>query len=80
MSKDLIIRSSSAKFIIFEKQKNHKGIEVRFNDGHLWLNQKIISKLFNTTINNITMYVASIYEILDLNVLDKGGIHHGVMD
>ena len=32
-NKNLYIRSSSAEFLIFEQQKEEKGIEVRFEDG-----------------------------------------------
>ena len=51
MTKGLIIRSSSAEFLIFERQTHDKGIEVRFEDGDLWLTQKSIGELFNTNIN-----------------------------
>ena len=44
-NKNLIIRSSSAEFLIFEQQKEEKGIEVRFEDGDLWLTQKAIGEL-----------------------------------
>ena len=47
MSKDLIIRSSSAEFLIFERQTHDKGIQVRFEDGDLWLTQKAIGELFD---------------------------------
>ena len=40
-NKNLIIRSSSAEFLIFEQQKKEKGIEVRFEEGDLWLTQGI---------------------------------------
>lgn len=40
MANDLIIRSSSAEFIIFERQTHDKEIQVRFEDGDLWLTQK----------------------------------------
>lgn len=30
MAKDLMIRSSSAEFLIFERQTHNKGIQVRF--------------------------------------------------
>ena len=36
MPKDLIIRSSSAEFLIFERQIHDKGIQVRFEEGDLW--------------------------------------------
>ena len=57
MAKDLMIRSSSAEFLIFERQTGDKGIQVRFEDGDLWLTQKLIAELFNTTRNNITMHI-----------------------
>ncbi len=67
MAKDLIIRSSSAEFIIFERQNHDKGIQVRFEDGDLWLTQKAIGELFNTTRNNITMHINEIYNSYELN-------------
>ena len=66
MSKDLIIRSSSAEFLIFERQTHDKGIQVRFEDGDLWLTQKSIGELFDTTRNNITMHINEIYKTLNL--------------
>ena len=60
-NKNLIIRSSSAEFLIFEQQKKENGIEVRFEDGDLWLTQKAIGELFDTTRNNITMHLQDIY-------------------
>ena len=67
LAKDLIIRSSSAEFIIFERQTHDKGIQVRFEDGDLWLTQKAIGELFNTTRNNITMHINEIYNSYELN-------------
>ncbi len=66
MIKDLIIRSSSAEFLIFERQSHDKGIQVRFEDGDLWLTQKAIGELFNTTRNNITMHINDIYDNYEL--------------
>jgi len=66
-NKNLIIRSSSAEFLIFERQKKEKGIQVRFEDGDLWLTQKSIGELFDTTRNNITMHINEIYNSYELN-------------
>ena len=66
MVKDLMIRSSSAEFLIFERQTHDKGIQVRFEDGDLWLTQKVIGELFNTTRNNITMHLQDIYSNYEL--------------
>ena len=67
MAKDLMIRSSSAEFLIFERQTGDKGIQVRFEDGDLWLTQKLIAELFNTTRNNITMHINDIYNSYELD-------------
>ena len=66
--KDLYIRSSSAEFLIFERQTHASGgIEVRFEEGDLWLTQKSLGELFNTTRNNITMHLQDIYSSLELD-------------
>lgn len=59
--KNLIIRSSSAEFLIFEQQKKEKGIEVRFEEGDLWLTQRAIGELFDTTRNNINEIFSKIW-------------------
>ena len=66
MSKDLIIRSSSAEFLIFERQKGEKGIEVRFEDGDLWLTQKAISDLFDTSKQDVSYHLKNIFNTLEL--------------
>ena len=66
-NKDLYIRSSSAEFLIFEQQKKEKGIEVRFENGDLWLTQKALGELFDTTRNNITMHLQDIYSSNELD-------------
>ena len=60
-NKSLIIRSSSAEFLMFEMQKKEKGIEVRFEEGDLWLTQKALGELYDTTRNNITMHIQNIF-------------------
>ena len=67
MVKDLMIRSSSVEFLIFERQTHDKGVQVRFEDGDLWLTQKSIGELFDTTRNNITMHINEIYNTYELD-------------
>ena len=64
---DLIIRSSSAEFLIFERQKKEKGIEVRFENGDLWLTQKAISELYDCSIDNVSLHLKNIYKSLELD-------------
>ena len=65
-NKNLIIRSSSAEFLIFEQQKEEKGIEVRFEEGDLWLTQKAMGELYNCTADNVSLHLKNIYNDLEL--------------
>ena len=67
MSKDLIIRSSSAEFLIFERQTHDKGIQVKFENGDLWLTQKAMSELYNCSPDNIGLHLKNIYNDLELD-------------
>ena len=67
MSKDLIIRSSSAEFLIFERQTHDKGIQVRFEDGDLWVTQKAIGELFDIDRTVVTKHIKNIYSELELD-------------
>ena len=68
MESNLVVRSSSAEFLIFERQSHSEGIQVRFEEGDLWLTQKGIGELFDTTRNNITMHLQDIYSNYELDV------------
>jgi len=65
-NKNLIIRSSSAEFLIFEQQTKEKGVEVRFENGDLWLTQKALASLYNVDRTVITKHIKNIYDDLEL--------------
>jgi len=67
MSKDLIIRSSSAEFLIFDIQIHKKGIEVRFENGDLWLTQKSISELYDINRSVVTKHLKNIFDTYELD-------------
>ena len=67
MANNLVIRSSSAEFLIFERQTHDKGIQVRFENGDLWLTQKAISELYDCTTDNISLHLKNIYNDYELN-------------
>lgn len=67
MGKDVMIRSSSAEFLIFERQTHDKGIQVRYEDGDLWLMQKAMSELYNCSSDNIGLHLKNIYADLELD-------------
>lgn len=62
----IVIRSSAAEFLIFERQKKENGVEVRFENGDLWLTQKAISVLYNVDRTVITKHIKNIYDELEL--------------
>ena len=64
--KKLIIRSTSSEFLIFEMQKKEKGIEVRFEDGDLWLTQKALGELYDTTKQDISYHLTNIFKDFEL--------------
>ena len=66
LSNNFIVRSSSAEFLIFERQKGEKGIEVRFEDGDLWLTQKAISDLFDISKQDVSYHLKNIFNTLEL--------------
>lgn len=66
MANNLIVRSSSAEFLIFERQKGEEGIEVRFEDGDLCLTQKAISDLFDTSKQDVSYHLKNIFNTLEL--------------
>ena len=66
MAKDLIIRSSSAEFLIFESQKGQKGVSVRFEDGDLWLSQSAMTELYDTSKQDVSYHLKNIFETFEL--------------
>ena len=72
----LQIRNSTAEFLIFTNQNKEKTIEVIVDNESVWLNQKLIAELFDTTRNNVTMHLNNILECeLDRNSVCKDFLH-----
>jgi hypothetical protein len=58
--KTLQIRNSTAEFLIFTKQAGENGIEVRIQDGTIWLSQKLMAALFDCTVENVIIHLKNI--------------------
>jgi len=67
MTKDLIIRNSTAEFLIFQSQNREDSIKVKFADENVWLSQKMIAKLFDVDRSVITKHLKNIFESVELN-------------
>ncbi|MDR3284252.1 MAG: virulence RhuM family protein, partial [Treponema sp.] len=61
MEKRLQIRNSTAEFLIFTHQAQENGIEVRVQDGTVWLSQKLMAALFDCSIDNIGLHLRNIF-------------------
>jgi hypothetical protein len=63
----LQIRNSTAEFLIFTSQAGEGGIEVRLDEGTIWLSQKLIAELFQVSVPTINEY-------LGRNICQRGSI------
>lgn len=62
----LIIRNSTAEFLIFTQQAGESGIEVRYEEGSIWLTQKLMAELFDVTTPTINEHLKNIFESNEL--------------
>ncbi|MCX6975611.1 MAG: virulence RhuM family protein [Verrucomicrobia bacterium] len=51
------IRNSTAEFLTFAYQTGGDGVEVRVQDGTIWLSQKSMGLLFETSSDNISLHL-----------------------
>lgn len=49
-------------FIMYTTDDGQVDIEVKLEDENVWLTQKSMAELFETTRNNITMHIKNIFE------------------
>ena len=64
----LLIRNSTAEFLIFTKQTNGEGVEVRVQNGTIWLSQKAIAMLFDCSADNISLHLKNIFADGELEI------------
>jgi len=62
----LQIRNSTAEFLIFTKQAGAEDIEVRLQDGTIWLSQRLMALLFDTSTDNIGLHLKNIFNSSEL--------------
>jgi hypothetical protein len=63
----LRIRNSTAEFLIFSYQTGGDGVEVRVQDGTIWLSQKLMGQLFDTSTDNIGLHLKNIFNEEELS-------------
>ncbi len=65
--KKLIIRNSTAEFLIFTQQAGEEGIEVRYENDTIWLSQKLMAELFSVDVRTISEHLKNIFETQELD-------------
>lgn len=61
------IRNSTVDFLVFTKDSQDNGIEVRVQDNEVWLTQKAIAQLFDVDRSVVTKHLKNIYESGELS-------------
>lgn len=64
-----LIKNSTAEFLIFTQQSGGN-IEVRYENGEIWLTQKTIAELFDCTPDNVSLHLKNIFKSGEL-VMDS---------
>jgi hypothetical protein len=59
--KRLTVRNGTAEFLVFAYQTGGDGVDVRVQDGTIWLPQKGMASLFDTTSENVVMHLKNIF-------------------
>jgi hypothetical protein len=62
----LRLRNSTAEFLTFAYQTGGDGVEVRVQEGTIWLSQKGMAQLFETTPENVLMHLKNIFAAKEL--------------
>lgn len=60
-SNELIIRSSAEEFLVFSVQSSEDSVNVKYEDGTLWMTQKMMGILFDVSVPTINEHLSSIY-------------------
>lgn len=58
----LQIRNSTVDFLVFTRDAGENGIEVRVQDGDVWLTQKAIGQLFDVDRSVVTKHLKNVFE------------------
>lgn len=61
MSPDMVPARPGGEFILYQSEDGHARLEVRFEGGTVWLTQKQMAELFQTTVANVNIHLRNIF-------------------
>ena len=70
-NKKIVVRNSTAEFLTFAYQSGGDDVVVMVKDGTIWLTQKQIGLLFDTSTDNVRLHLRN---ILKNNELDSDSV------
>ena len=56
------MQENNSQIIIYQTESGETKLDVRFQDETVWLTQKLIAELFQTTPQNITIHLKNIFK------------------
>lgn len=74
MAKNIVIRNSTAEFLIFMLEGKEDGIQVMYKNETIWATQKAMAQLFDCTTDNISLHLKNIFasgELVKDSVTEK---------
>ena len=74
MAKNIVIRNSTAEFLIFMLEGKEGGIQVMYKDETIWATQKAMAQLFDCSTDNISLHLKNIFasgELIKDSVTEK---------
>ena len=57
-----IIQENNSQILIYQNENGETKLDVRFQDETVWLTQKLMAELFQTTPQNISIHLKNIFE------------------
>jgi hypothetical protein len=68
MTNKMLIRNSTAEFLVFTHETGDKSIEVRYEDETIWLSQRMMGELFDVDVRTINEHLQNLFTS---NEIDK---------
>jgi hypothetical protein len=64
------MEENKSQIIIYQTENGEKKLDVRFQDETVWITQKLMAELFQTSSQNITIHLKNIppYRISSFNI------------
>lgn len=56
------MKENNSQIVIYQTESGETKLDVRFQDETVWLTQKLMAELFQTTPQNITIHLKNIFE------------------